>query len=67
MYKLLILVMLLGSCALPKPNVAPNPVHRFKSKQELILECYKLLRRLGEDGKQAGELCLKLYKGDKSE
>jgi len=65
MKKLLILSVLLGSCAVPQPKPTPHPVHKFKSKQELILDCYKLLRRLGEDGKQAGELCMKLYKGGK--
>lgn len=61
MKKLLILSVLLGSCAVPQPKPKPHPVHKFKSRQELILDCYKLLRRLGEDGKQASEVCMKLY------
>jgi hypothetical protein len=65
MKKLLILSALLGSCAVPKLKPKPHPVHKFKSRQELIMDCYKLLRRLGEDGERATTVCFKLYEKEK--
>lgn len=64
MKKLLILIVLLGSCAIPQPKPTPHPIHKFKSRQELIMDCYKLLRRMGESGKAASSICFKLYPKD---
>lgn len=64
MYKLIIAAMLLGSCAIPKPKSRPDPVHRYKTMQEKVLDCYGLLKRMGESGKQAGEICMRLFKED---
>lgn len=58
--------MLLGSCAIPKPRhrPKPDPVHRYKTMQEKVLDCYGLLKRMGESGKQAGDICMRLFKED---
>jgi len=60
--KVLILSVFLASCAIPKPNPKPNPVHGFKSVQERILDCYGLLKRMGASDKVASEFCPKIYK-----
>ena len=67
MTKLILLSLLLASCAVPKNNPKPDPVHKFKSRQERIMDCYKLLRRMGEDSESASKLCFKLWeKNDRS-
>lgn len=62
MKKLLIVSLLFASCALPKPRVRPTTAYGFKSVQERIMDCYKLMRRYGASDKNAAEFCKTIYK-----
>lgn len=60
--KYLLALLLITSCATPRKAPKPHPIHGFKTKQQKMIECYEMLKRMGEDGKQASSFCTKIFK-----
>lgn len=58
--RILLLILLTTSCALPKPK--HTPFTGFKSTQDRMIDCFKLLKSFGESGKRASEFCKEIYK-----
>lgn len=60
--KYLIMITLLMGCAGPKVVKKKTKKYKIKTRQELIIDCFEDIRRLGGTEEFAGKFCREIFK-----
>lgn len=61
--KYLLILLFITSCAVKPKFVKYKPKkYKIKTRQELIIECFEDVRRLGGTEEFAGRFCMRIFK-----